>query len=457
MGECKLYTREEFSKMKKIVLLSIESVKRDLDSRLLLADLLVDNGYIVYIGYARKIFSLLCSLRNSIYIGRFITLGGSDVDKRILDICYENNNQFHYIHDEGGFLYEGDYKSYSKIVYPLEFLCHRAITSILFWGQKQLDVLREEMQSSLLKKSYVTGMYRFEMYKTKVACSNKSNMSDIVLMGRFSEPNPVSDDIKPFSEAALQLYKRSMCVDENNSFVNDMTKSWMKSTQEFTHFINMIISVATKYPHKRIVVRPHPAESNDIYNFFTSLFTNVTLDSNLDVRNTIMDSKVIVHTECTTGIESCMAQKPTINFRPLKDVYPDYEVAGAKDAGIVCTNIKEVLKHIDLYIDEDRKFEFESENIETLLFNFNKNITAYDTLFSVLNKFSSDVHSSFSIRNFLTRVIVIRLRFFIGDLFRLSPFRALSLNKKNVSLKKVSNIEIRNKLTKSYNLIKVSK
>ena len=97
------------------------------------------------------------------------------------------------------------------------------------------------------------------------------------------------------------------------------------------------------------------------------------------------------------------------------------------------------------------------KNIETLLFNFNKNITAYDTLFSVLNKFSSDVHSSFSIRNFLTRVIVIRLRFFIGDLFRLSPFRALSLNKKNVSLKKVSNIEIRNKLTKSYNLIKVSK
>jgi len=240
--------------MKKVVLLSIESVKRDLDSRLLLADRLADAGYTVYLGYARKIFSLLCYFQNSIYIGRFMSLGGSEVDKKILDICYKNNNHFHYLHDEGGFLFSGDYKGYSKIIYPLDYLSHPGVTSILFWGKKQLDVLKDDMHTSLLSKSFVTGKYRFEMYKSKDLTEDTPEINDIVLMGRFSEPNTSADDIKPFTKASLDIFTRSNLKDNKSNFVNEMMKSWIKSTQEYTHFIDLIFNIATKYPDKRIII-----------------------------------------------------------------------------------------------------------------------------------------------------------------------------------------------------------
>ena len=442
--------------MKKVVLLSIELVKRDLDSRLLLADRLADAGYTVYIGYARKIFSLLCFFQNSIYIGRFMSLGGSAVDKKVLDICYKNNNQFHYLHDEGGFLFSGDYKGYSKIIYPLEYLRHPAVTSILFWGKKQFDALKDEMNQSLLSKSFVTGKYRFEMYKSKELIDDIPETNDIVLMGRFSEPNPIADDIKPFTNSSLEIFTRSMLKDKSNSFLKEMMKSWIKSTQEYTHFIDLIFNIATRYPDKKIVIRPHPAESHEIYNFFINFFPNITLDSNSDVRDTIIKSKIIVHTECTTGIESCLIQKPTINFRPLEGVYPEYEVSGAKHAGIICTNIDEVFKQIDSFFN-GVIFKFQEPKIEELLSNFNSNVSAYDNIFEVLKNFQIDSKSSYSIISFFKNLTLKRLRFFIGDIFRLSTIKFSSKNLKNKNLTKVNHIKIRNKIVKKYNLIKVSR
>ena len=442
--------------MKKVIFLSIESVKRDLDSRILLADRLAEAGYTVYIGYARKIFSLLCFYNNSIYIGRFMSLGGSELDKKILDICYKNNNNFHYLHDEGGFLYSGDYGAYSKIIYPLDYLKHPAIKSIHFWGKKQFNALRDQMGPSLLNKSYISGMYRFEMYKTKELISDLRETNDIVLMGRFSEPNPVSDDIKPFTKLSLELYKRSMLQNKDNSFVKDMMASWMKSTQEYTHFIELIFNIATRYFDKKIIIRPHPAESNEIYNFFVDLFPNITLDSNSDVRDTIIRSRIIIHTECTTGIESCLAQKPTINFRPLKDIYPNYEVSGAKDAGILCTNIDDVFDQVDSFFDGE-VFKFQDPKIEELLSNFNTNVSGYDNIFSVLEDSQINLNSSYSVISFFKNLTIKRLKFFIGDIFRLSPFKLSSSNLKNKNLTKINHIKIRNKVRKKYNLIKVSK
>jgi len=442
--------------MKKVVLLSIESVKRDLDSRLLLADRLADAGYTVYVGYSRKIFSLLCYLQNSIYIGRFMSLGGSELDKKILDICYKNNNHFHYLHDEGGFLFSGDYKGYSKIIYPLDYLSHPGVKSILFWGKKQLDVLKDDMHTSLLSKSFVTGKYRFEMYKSKDLNLDIPETNDIVLMGRFSEPNPVSDDIKPFTKAALDIFTRSMIQDNGSKFISEMMKSWIKSTQEYTHFIDLIFNIATRYSDKRIIIRPHPAESHEIYNFLINFFPNLTLDTNSDVRTTIVESKIIIHTECTTGIEACLLQKPTINFRPLKGVYPDYEVSGAKNAGIICTNIDEVVEQINSFSD-GMVFKFQEPKIEELLINFNSNISAYDNIFAVLKNYQIDSESSFSISSFFKNLPIKRLRFFIGDIFRLSPLRFSLANLKNKNLLKVKHIKIRNKFTKKYNLIKVSR
>ena len=102
-------------------------------------------------------------------------------------------------------------------------------------------------------------------------------------------------------------------------------------------------------------------------------------------------------------------------------------------------------------------FKFQEPKIEELLSNFNSNVSAYDNIFEVLKNFQIDSKSSHSIISFFKNLTLKRLRFFIGDIFRLSTIKFSSKNRKNKYLTKVNHIKIRNKIVKKYNLIKVSR
>ena len=90
--------------MKKIVLQTIDSPRRDLEWRVFMALKLSHEGISSVIGSVGQINSLLEKSENCIYFGRFGGASGrTEFDKRTIELMQENNTSMFFLHDEGAF------------------------------------------------------------------------------------------------------------------------------------------------------------------------------------------------------------------------------------------------------------------------------------------------------------------------------------------------------------------
>lgn len=81
-------------------------------------------------------------------------------------------------------------------------------------------------------------------------------------------------------------------------------------------FIEMGIKLSQNHPNTEIIIRPHPGESHKYYVKKTREHPNITVKQQGDVRDWIIGADVVIHNNCTTGIESSLLNKPTIAYQP---------------------------------------------------------------------------------------------------------------------------------------------
>ena len=69
-------------------------------------------------------------------------------------------------------------------------------------------------------------------------------------------------------------------------------------------------------PDQKVIIRPHPAESPDIYKRLSGKYRNIEVASNQEsVRPWILASDILIHTGCTTGAEAVAMNHPTISIQ----------------------------------------------------------------------------------------------------------------------------------------------
>ena len=69
-------------------------------------------------------------------------------------------------------------------------------------------------------------------------------------------------------------------------------------------------------PDQKVVIRPHPAESPDIYTRLSGKYRNIEVASNQEsARPWILASDILIHTGCTTGAEAVAMNHPTISIQ----------------------------------------------------------------------------------------------------------------------------------------------
>ena len=77
-----------------------------------------------------------------------------------------------------------------------------------------------------------------------------------------------------------------------------------------------------KYLHDnsnlRVIIRPHPEEKNETYLEKLSKYKNVNICKDGNVVPWILASKAVVHSDCTTAIETVMLDKEAISSLPLE-------------------------------------------------------------------------------------------------------------------------------------------
>jgi hypothetical protein len=112
-----------------------------------------------------------------------------------------------------------------------------------------------------------------------------------------------------------------------NPFGEESKKFWLVNDTDRTayqrklydHFLEAIGRLSSDFPHLNIVIRPHPSENHGTYKEIFHAHRNVFVEHWGNVHPWILASKVSVHNSCTTGIESALAAKPVIAYRPISD------------------------------------------------------------------------------------------------------------------------------------------
>ncbi|UCG12913.1 MAG: hypothetical protein JSU72_21025, partial [Deltaproteobacteria bacterium] len=91
----------------------------------------------------------------------------------------------------------------------------------------------------------------------------------------------------------------------------------------FEDFQRLIPALEKDFPTSKIVVRPHPTESQEIYHEIASQCSRVWVRNQGNVVPWLMAAKALVHNGCTTGIEAYLLGVPAVSYQATFSEYYD--------------------------------------------------------------------------------------------------------------------------------------
>lgn len=424
---------------KKIVLQSIDSPRRELEWKLFMSKKMSDIGFDSVIGSKTQIKLIHETSRNCVFLGRLDSVTGRarpDID--YLASMKKNNTKMFYLHDEGGFYFKSEYADAVKKIYPENIFGLNEVEKVFFWGRKQVEVFKDSTEK---EKLLVAGSPRFDLLKEEYSAVDreaieriKQQYGDYILVcTRFGAVNRVPDEPTTLSQRSLDI--RVEGGQKRDQALDAMFKVWEKISYEFSFFVPAVARLVQQFPDINFVIRPHPAERTSFYTESFSHFENVFVDKSGDVRPYIKASKLVIQSECTTGVEAEVAMIPHINFRPAMNVngFDGWDVAGVSDVGRLVTNYSELLAAVSMYVLNGFVAEEADADVSDYLANVNEDVKSSDLiideliLFSKLNKDVSKVNDYFSFNG-------MQFKFFVMGLKeKLRKYKRIFLQKKIIA------------------------
>jgi surface carbohydrate biosynthesis protein len=193
-------------------------------------------------------------------------------------------------------------------------------TCLCTWGPKQRDLIARHVPPEKQDMLKVTGHPSFDLVSEKFVpmYKNRSIIDEygegFILFntnyGYFNHEMGCENYIRMLtSMKEWQIY----ATDEYKKFIRDIYEQQEKLIH---HTIDLIKDVAGEFPDKTIIVRPHPSENRSFYTSRLNGFDNVHVINKGNVRSWLASAGVVVHFDCTTGMEAMLMGVPVIQFRP---------------------------------------------------------------------------------------------------------------------------------------------
>jgi hypothetical protein len=148
---------------------------------------------------------------------------------------------------------------------------------------------------------------------------------------------------------------------------------WQRDVHDFADFVVFTKELSHNFPHYTIVLRPHPSESLTFYKQAFTYFKNVTVTRDDSVLPWIRAADLVVHSNCTTGIEAVLAERPVVNLLPACEGRTELDVEVAREAGYVAGSIAEAVgKAQDFLRGEEPNHQW-SPHAKVILSNLTQN------------------------------------------------------------------------------------
>lgn len=304
------------STMNTQVLIPIEVPDRELDWKLALAARLSRQDITCTLGPSPAINALAWLSHNFVYVGddsvwSFHPSGNPDAS--IMERIHRNGGAVVSIDEEGDAIYGNVKAKLHNLIVRDQTRFMSEGDQALYWGKWQFAESHQFSRFAGLRA--VTGHPRLDIaagrdieYRKAASRVDKwvSPRDYILINTNFSFVNGV----RPTGLHIQTMLRSGAGSDLIYRTAGTALKSLIGA-------FNLINTLATTFPDRDFVIRPHPTENSNAYRDLCAWHRNVHLEPNgRSLMNSIRDAKAMIHFGCTTGVESLLAGIPTLAMAP---------------------------------------------------------------------------------------------------------------------------------------------
>lgn len=328
-----------------VVLMPIDLAIRELNSKLVVASALAARGLSVVVGRKAELSHIARHSGPLVWLGKelFSEVPGS-LKNTTADRLIENGSAIVYVQDEGGMFQSISWNEQVLEKHQIEAMRSRKVDRLSVWGRRQGEVIAESAPE-LAESIRVTGSARFDLCSARYAWLDRPAVDSIrerfgaytLICTRFGSVAH-SDGVDHWFRQRLGRAKWS----PNARSIDRWLAKWRRDVHDFAEFVVLVRQMADSFPERRFILRPHPSESLDFYRNATLHLPNVDVVREGNITAWVRGADLVVHSNCTTGIEAVLAGRPVINFLPGGD-RAGLDVEVAREAGTIVNDVATAL------------------------------------------------------------------------------------------------------------------
>lgn len=351
----------------------VETTARELLYKLFLAHRFAQKGFTVYLGAKEEVHWLFSHLSNFVYFDKGYHEG---VSEGLYISVKKRNGVIINLDEEGGV----DYNDMSTIAKRYSGQLFQFADLICFWGSRQYDFIKSLNNGFGISRSIVSGHPRFELlkpeyqyiYRTEVERYTKKYGRYILINTNMGFGNNIRGD-----DFVRKNYgPRIANIEEVITY----------DKQKLDAYLSLVVRMAAS-TEKNIIVRPHPEENHEPYiNAFSGL-PNVKVVFEGSVVPWIIGADLMVHPDCTTGIEAAFIGKTPVSYLPPTDKKVITEMP--LKTSCICSDEEECLK----YVSNVKNVVSKNEN-DLLLSFFSYDKSTVELIISETEKLTATLQNS---------------------------------------------------------------
>ena len=310
---------------KATLFMPVEHQVRELDAKLLLACVAARRGFASVVGPRVQMHFHIPSLPRGIYLSKSTTKGSANVF-RVLRMLG---------HDVVAWDEEALVHPPPEIYYRhrLSAVSLRYVSHLFAWGEDSAHLWQRYPEMPAGTSIHMTGNPRGDLLRPEIRGfyardveSIRRVYGDFILVNtNFKHVNAFYPSMNLFWGADRPGEGRRVGRLVVSMGISREYAEGLRDHKQaiFEHFQRLIPDLERTFPGYPIVVRPHPAENQNIYREIAAKCKAVRVTNEGNVVPWVMAARALVHNGCTTGVEAYVMGVPAISYRATVNEHYD--------------------------------------------------------------------------------------------------------------------------------------
>ncbi len=321
------------SASKPTLIIPVEIQVREFDSKLLLACVAAQRGFVSILGHRTQVDDYITRFPRGTYLSKSMTRRSTRMFRILRKLGHEIG-----VWDEEALVYPSA-EHYFRRRMSSEAL---AEVSFLFaWGRDNAEMFRK-FPGFDATPIFTTGHPRIDLLRPEL----RGFFDDDVRRlrdrhGRFALLNTNFSKVNGFRYQLEASDSPAPARGAPGGAGGGLSPGYLEHKRAlFDAFRAMIPDVASSLPNRTLVVRPHPNERPEPWVAAAAGYDNVEVVHDGNVIPWLLAADVLVHNGCTTAIEAYALGRPVVSYRPVKSDAFDSDLPNS--LGHECVSLDEM-------------------------------------------------------------------------------------------------------------------